>query len=148
MYSEETSKWFSKYKRQLRDSIIQWSVYKYSLLINTELNAFVQHHIDRTDDKFVQWKVRRLWLLDLRARGVFSRRDNFKFFFANTPLNTLRTSTLNTTVHTLILVCFFLVIISYGTGIVCFHSIDDRSRFICMPHAGSSAQLVATKYPS
>jgi hypothetical protein len=41
MYSGETPKQFSKHKRQLRDSIMQWSVYKYSLLINTELNAFV-----------------------------------------------------------------------------------------------------------
>jgi hypothetical protein len=54
MYSGETPKRFSKHKRQLRDSIIQWSVYKCSLLINTELNAFVQQQIDRTDDKFVQ----------------------------------------------------------------------------------------------
>jgi hypothetical protein len=43
MYSGETSKRFSKHKRQLRDSIVQWSVYKCSMLINIELNAFVQH---------------------------------------------------------------------------------------------------------
>jgi hypothetical protein len=54
MYSGETPKQFSKHKRQLRDSIIQLSVYICSLLINTKLNAFVQQQIDRTDDKFVQ----------------------------------------------------------------------------------------------
>jgi hypothetical protein len=36
MYSGETPKQFSKHKRQLRDSIVQWSVYKRGLLINTE----------------------------------------------------------------------------------------------------------------
>jgi hypothetical protein len=41
MYSGETPKQFSKHKRQLRDSIVQWSVYKRNLLINTELNVFV-----------------------------------------------------------------------------------------------------------
>jgi hypothetical protein len=41
MYSGETPKRFSKHRRQLRDSIVQWSVYKRSLLINTELNVFV-----------------------------------------------------------------------------------------------------------
>jgi hypothetical protein len=41
MYSGETSKRFSKHRRQLRDSIVQWSVYKRSLLINRELNVFV-----------------------------------------------------------------------------------------------------------
>jgi hypothetical protein len=41
MYSGETPKQFSKHMRQLRDSIVQWSVYKRSLLINTELNVFV-----------------------------------------------------------------------------------------------------------
>jgi hypothetical protein len=41
MYSGETPKRFSKHRRQLRDSIVQWSVYKRSLLINTELNIFV-----------------------------------------------------------------------------------------------------------
>jgi hypothetical protein len=41
MYSGETPKRFSKHMRQLRDSIVQWSVYKRSLLINTELNVFV-----------------------------------------------------------------------------------------------------------
>ena len=41
MYSGETPKQFSKHRRQLRDSIVQWSVYKRSLLINTELNVFV-----------------------------------------------------------------------------------------------------------
>jgi hypothetical protein len=90
MYSGETSKRFSKQKRQLRDSIIQCSVYKYSLLTNTELNTFLQHQIDRTDDKFVQCKVRRLLLLGLRARGVSSRRDGSKIFFINTPLKYLK----------------------------------------------------------
>jgi hypothetical protein len=102
MYSGETPKRFSKHKRQLRDSIIQWSVYKYSLLINTELNAFVQHQIDRTDDKFVQQEVRRLLLLGLRARDVSSRRDGSKIILQIHPLNTLRASTLNTIVHALI----------------------------------------------
>ena len=101
MYSGETPKRFSKHRRQLRDSIVQWSVYKRSLLINTELNVFVYHQIDRTDDKFVQWEVRRLLLLGLRARGVSSRRDDSKIFLQITPLNTLRASTLNTTVHAL-----------------------------------------------
>jgi hypothetical protein len=41
MYSGETPKRFSKHKRQLRDFIVQWSVSKRSLLINTELNVFV-----------------------------------------------------------------------------------------------------------
>jgi hypothetical protein len=41
MYSEEIPKRFSNHRRQLRDSIIQWSVSKRSLLINTELNVFV-----------------------------------------------------------------------------------------------------------
>jgi hypothetical protein len=41
MYSGETPKRFSKHRRQLRDFIVQWSVYKHSLLINTELNVFV-----------------------------------------------------------------------------------------------------------
>jgi hypothetical protein len=41
MYSGETPKRFSKHRRQLRDSIVQWSLYKRSLLINTELNVFV-----------------------------------------------------------------------------------------------------------
>jgi hypothetical protein len=35
MYSGETPKRFSKHRRQLRDSIVQWNVYKRSLLINT-----------------------------------------------------------------------------------------------------------------
>jgi hypothetical protein len=90
MYSGETLKRFSKHKRQLRDSIIQWSVYKYCLLINTELNAFVQQQIDRTDDKFVQWKVRRLLLLGLRARGISSRRDDSNIFFVNSPIKHLK----------------------------------------------------------
>jgi hypothetical protein len=55
------------------------------MLINTELNAFVQHQIDRTDDKFVQWKVRRLLLLGLRARDVSSRRDDSNFFLQIPP---------------------------------------------------------------
>jgi hypothetical protein len=101
MYSGETLKRFSKHKRQLRDSIIQCSVYKYSLLINTELNAFVQQQIDRTDDKSVQWKVSRLLLLGLRARCVSSRRDSSKIFLQIASLNTLRASILNTTVHAL-----------------------------------------------
>jgi hypothetical protein len=42
-------------------------------------------------------------LLDLRARGVSSRRDGSKIFLQITPLNTLRASTLNTTVHALAL---------------------------------------------
>jgi hypothetical protein len=63
MYNGETPKWFSKHKTQLRDSIIQYSVYKFSLLINTQVNTFIQHRIDRTDDKFVQCEVRRLLLL-------------------------------------------------------------------------------------
>jgi hypothetical protein len=88
MYSGEIPKRFSKHKRQLRDSIIQWSVYKYSLLINTELNAFVQHQIDRTDDKFIQWEVERLLLLGLRARDVSSRKDGSKIFL-QIPLKTL-----------------------------------------------------------
>lgn len=75
---------------QLRDFIIQWSVYKYSLLINTEVNTLVQRRIDRTDNEFVQWEVRRLLLLELRIRDVFSRRDNSTIFFANIPLNTSR----------------------------------------------------------
>jgi hypothetical protein len=41
VYSGETPKRFSKHRRQLRDSIVQWSIYKRSLLINTELNVFV-----------------------------------------------------------------------------------------------------------
>jgi hypothetical protein len=41
MYSGETPKRFYKHRRQLKDSIVQWSVYKRSLLINTELNVFV-----------------------------------------------------------------------------------------------------------
>jgi hypothetical protein len=86
MYSGETPKRFSKHRRQLRDSIVQWSVYKRSLLINTE---------------FVQWEVRRLLLLGLRARGVSSRRDGSKIFLQITPLNTLNDSTLNTTVYAL-----------------------------------------------
>jgi hypothetical protein len=28
------------------------------LLINIEVNVFVQQQIDRTDDEFVQWEVR------------------------------------------------------------------------------------------
>jgi hypothetical protein len=43
----------------------------------------------------------RLLLLGLRARGVSSRRDGSKIFLQITPLNTLRDSTLNTTVHAL-----------------------------------------------
>jgi hypothetical protein len=85
MYSGETPKRFSKHKRQLRDFVIQWSVYKYSMLINTELNAFVQHQIDRTDGKFIQWEVGRLLLLDLRARDISSRRDDFKIFLQISP---------------------------------------------------------------
>jgi hypothetical protein len=42
-------------------------------------------------------------LLGLRARGVSSRRDGSKIFLQISPLNTLRDSTLNTTVHALIL---------------------------------------------
>jgi hypothetical protein len=42
--------------------------------------------------------VRRLLLLGLRARGVSSRRDGSKIFLQISPLNTLRDSTLNTTV--------------------------------------------------
>jgi hypothetical protein len=53
MYSGEAPKRSSKHIRQLRDYIIQWSVYKYSLLINTEVNVFVHHRIDRTDDEFI-----------------------------------------------------------------------------------------------
>jgi hypothetical protein len=47
MYSGEAPKQSSKHMRQLRDYIIQWSVYKYSLLINTEVNMSVYHQIDR-----------------------------------------------------------------------------------------------------
>lgn len=47
------SRLFFKYKRQIKDSIIQYSIYKYRLLINTEVNA-LQHRIDRIDDEFVQ----------------------------------------------------------------------------------------------
>jgi hypothetical protein len=53
MYSGETSKQFSKYKTQPRYTIIQCSVYKYSLLINAEVNAHVEHHIDIIDDVFI-----------------------------------------------------------------------------------------------
>jgi hypothetical protein len=61
------------------------SVYRRSLLISTELNVFIQHQIDRIDDKFVQWEVRRLLLLGLRARGVSSRRDGSKIFLQIPP---------------------------------------------------------------
>jgi hypothetical protein len=57
MYSGVTQKWFSKHKRKLRDSNIQWSVYKCSTLINREVNVLVYHRIDRTDDEFVQCEV-------------------------------------------------------------------------------------------
>jgi hypothetical protein len=40
-------------------------------------------------------------LFGLRARGVSSRRDGSKIFLQITPLNTLRASTLNITVHAL-----------------------------------------------
>jgi hypothetical protein len=52
-------------------------------------------------------------LLGLRARDVSSRRDGSKIFLQITPLNTLRDSTLNTTVHALIS-CNFLVV-SYSS---------------------------------
>ena len=81
-----------KHKRQLRDSIIQWSVYKCSLLINIEVNTLVQYRIDRTDDEFV---------IGLRAKGVSSQRDASTIFLQITPLNTSRASILITIVHTL-----------------------------------------------
>jgi hypothetical protein len=59
----------------VRDFIIQWSVYKYSLLINTEVNVCVQHRIDRPDNELVQWEVRRLLLFGLRGKCVSLRRD-------------------------------------------------------------------------
>lgn len=37
-------------------SIIQWSVYKYSLLINAEVNAHVKHQIDIIDDVIIKGK--------------------------------------------------------------------------------------------
>jgi hypothetical protein len=44
-------------------------------------------------------------LLGLRARDVSSRRDGSKIFLQIAPLNTLRASTLNTTVHALMGAC-------------------------------------------
>jgi hypothetical protein len=44
----------------------------------------------------------RLLLLGLRARDVSSQRDGSKIFLQIHPLNTLRASTLNTTVHALV----------------------------------------------
>lgn len=49
MYSGETLKQFFKHKIQLKDSIIQCSVYKYSLLINKKVNMLIQHRIDRNE---------------------------------------------------------------------------------------------------
>jgi hypothetical protein len=46
--------------------------------------------------------MRRLLLLGLRARDVSSQRDGSKIFLQIHPLNTLRASTLNITVHALI----------------------------------------------
>jgi hypothetical protein len=77
------------------------SVYKCSLLINTELNSFVQHQIDRTDDKFIQWEVRRLLLLGLRAKSVSSRRDGSTILFTNNLFKYLKNLYIKITVHTL-----------------------------------------------
>lgn len=49
IYSGDTLKQFLKHKIQLRDSIIQCSVYKYSLLINKKVNVLTQHRIDRNE---------------------------------------------------------------------------------------------------
>jgi hypothetical protein len=52
--------------------------------------------------------VRRLLLLGLRVRGVSSRRDGSKIFLQIHPLNTLRASILNVTVHALTLQLFIV----------------------------------------
>jgi hypothetical protein len=61
----------------------------------------VHYRIDRIDDKFVQWEVRRILLLGLRARDVSFRRNDFTFFLQISSLNNLRAFTLNITVHAL-----------------------------------------------
>jgi hypothetical protein len=79
-------------------------VYKCSLLINTNVNVFVQHRIDRTDNEFVQCEMRRLLLiLGVRAKNVSLRRDDSTIFLQITPLDSSRSSTLITTVHALII---------------------------------------------
>jgi hypothetical protein len=66
------------------------------------VDAYVEHHIDITDDVFVQGKSMRLLLLELQARDVSSWRDDSMIFFTNTLLDTSRAFILNTTVHALI----------------------------------------------
>jgi hypothetical protein len=41
----------------------------------------VEHQIDKTNDEFVQWEVRHMLLLELRARYVSPRRDGSMIFF-------------------------------------------------------------------
>jgi hypothetical protein len=101
MYSGKTPKWFSKHKRQLKNCIIQWSVYKCSLLISIEVNVFVQYRIDRTDDEFVQWEVRRMLLLGLR----------FHDFFVNTRFKHIKSLYIK---HH----CTYVKVVSMGT---CLH---------------------------
>jgi hypothetical protein len=88
--------------RDNQKTLLYNSVYKCSLLINREVNVFLQHRIHRTNDEFVQWEVWLLLLLGLQDRGVSSRR-NSSFFLQITHLNTSRASTLITTVHALMI---------------------------------------------
>jgi hypothetical protein len=85
MCSGEISKLFSKHKRQLRDSII--------LLTNIEVNVFVKHRIDRTDDEFIGVYCYLGYKQKTSLRGGTAPR-----LFLNTSLNTLGASTLNTAV--------------------------------------------------
>jgi hypothetical protein len=53
--------------------------------------VYIQHRINITDGKFIQWKVSRLLLLESSLLQMV-------------PLNTSRVSTLNTTVYILIII--------------------------------------------
>jgi hypothetical protein len=65
--------------------------------------VLVQYRIDITDGEFLQWEVRRLLLPGLRARSVSSRRDDSTIFLQMPRLNISKASTLNITVHVLML---------------------------------------------